>query len=87
MGFHRHHILKCHTCKSRRAMGGSKKAGRFAGAKESSWAFTKVAGGLGYGSVRRAPANVGQRRIAKYSAERVVATGVSSNRPENWNRT
>jgi hypothetical protein len=47
MGFHRHHVVKCHTCKSRRAMGGSKKAGRFAGAKESGWAFTKVEGGLG----------------------------------------
>jgi hypothetical protein len=41
MEYHRHHILKCHACKSRRAMGGSKKAGRFGGAEQSGWTFMK----------------------------------------------
>jgi hypothetical protein len=41
MGYHGHHILKCHTCKSRRAMGGSKKIGRFGGAEQSGWALMK----------------------------------------------
>jgi hypothetical protein len=42
MGYHSHNILKCHTCKSRRAGGDSKRDGQTATAKRGGWAFTKT---------------------------------------------
>ena len=45
MGYRRHNILKCHTCKRYRAIGGSKKAGRLEDAKQSGWALTKTEAG------------------------------------------
>ncbi len=41
MGYRRHNILKCHTCKSRHPIGGSKKAGRDDGAVQSGWVLRK----------------------------------------------
>lgn len=39
MGYRSHATLRCHTCKARRALGGSKKLGRYAAAERSGWLF------------------------------------------------
>jgi hypothetical protein len=39
MGFHRHHIVKCHTCTRRLACGGSRSLGSWDEAKRAGWKF------------------------------------------------
>jgi hypothetical protein len=45
MGFRIHATLKCHTCKSRRALGGSKKTGTYDAAERSGWRSTVTKSG------------------------------------------
>lgn len=45
MGFRKHATLKCHTCKSRRALGGCKKTHGTSAAEKSGWRFTKMQAG------------------------------------------
>ena len=37
MGHHRHHVLKCHYCTRRKALGGSKTGGRWAEGTCAGW--------------------------------------------------
>jgi hypothetical protein len=39
MGFHKHVVLKCHTCKRRHVSGGPKKGGSWDEAKRLGWVF------------------------------------------------
>jgi hypothetical protein len=41
MGWRGHATLKCHTCKARRALGGTRKIGDRAPAKRSGWRMVK----------------------------------------------
>jgi hypothetical protein len=40
MGFTRHHVLKCHHCKRRKALGGTKHGGT--GWEEGGWKFMRL---------------------------------------------
>lgn len=39
MGFHRHVVRKCHTCKRRHVSGGTRKGGSWEEAKQQGWVF------------------------------------------------